>query len=55
MEKQKSNSSQIARKKINVLLISVEVITIFASVQNLFFMVTNVATILQIKLPVPKF
>ena len=45
-------------KFIYVLHISVEVITIPVSIRhntNLFFTVTNLVTILQIKSPVPKF
>ena len=44
--------------RINVLHISVEVITISVSFRqntNLFFTVASLATILQIKSPVPKF
>ena len=44
--------------RINVLHISVEVITISVSIRhntNLFFTVASLATILQIKSPVPKF
>ena len=44
--------------RINVLHIAVEVITISVSIRhntNLFFTVSNLATILQIKSPVPKF
>ena len=44
--------------RINVLHISVEVITISVSIRhntNLFFMVASLGTILQVKSPVPKF
>ena len=56
--KVKSNGTQNKSARINVLCISVEVITISVSIHNntnLFFTVANLATNLQIKSPVPKF